>query len=566
MAVAGILGGHRVIDDSIPAGKLKSAARLEVLRDCLFIRPYFLNNVTAPTDGTSTCVVTIATAASANTLSNGIVVAANETTKHKANVGLLDVNGDPLIGPNGRPLYGRVTSVAANGANWDYTITIHDTADQTTAAPAAVNWTVGLPNAIGIVELPNRKDLTQMADTEFRDRFAGLATNERDQESLNDITELFLKTGITEGVTNTYATTWYVANGDDLMTAIEKLDAAIKSVSNASDNAVLQSEMDATQTGAGLNANGTFTADGTTNYLTAATSLKDATRLLDLQVKSVQDELNTTQTGAGLSATGTYAADATTNYLTAATSLKDADKKLDTQLKAAMDEINAIETGAGLSATGTYTADGTTTYLTAATSLKDADKKLDTAIAGVQTELNTSQASVGLNTDGSYTAPAGTNYLGSATTVKAGLVALDTKVKAVQDEVDAIETGAGLGTGGTYTADGTTNYLTAATSLKGADKLLDTQVKSVADRTTTLETYKTSEGIEAGNITPTGTIDGTNRTFTLPNTPKAGSLVITAYGATLTETLHYTIAGATITYVDGYQPQPGEWHRASYRY
>jgi len=42
-----------------------------------------------------------------------------------------------------------------------------------------------------------------------------------------------------------------------------------------------QAEMDATQSGAGLNANGTYTTDLSTNYLSTSTSLKQADGLLD---------------------------------------------------------------------------------------------------------------------------------------------------------------------------------------------------------------------------------------------------------------------------------------------
>lgn len=99
--------------------------------------------------------------------------------------------------------------------------------------------------------------------------------------------------------------------------------------------------------------------------------------------QELHTEIDAIETGAGLNATGTYTADSTTNYLTQATSLKDADKKLDTQIKAVADEVNAVETGAGLGADGTYTANTDTNYLKAASSLKDADEKLDAAIKGV---------------------------------------------------------------------------------------------------------------------------------------------------------------------------------------
>ena len=108
----------------------------------------------------------------------------------------------------------------------------------------------------------------------------------------------------------------------------------------------MQSEIDTSQTGAGLESDGQYVADGSTNYITTATSLKNADKLLDTQVKvntdavtSAQSELDVTQTGAGLEESGGYLADGTTSYLTTATSLKNADKLLDTQVKANTDNL-----------------------------------------------------------------------------------------------------------------------------------------------------------------------------------------------------------------------------------
>ncbi len=56
---------------------------------------------------------------------------------------------------------------------------------------------------------------------------------------------------------------------------------------------------------------------------------------------------------------------------------------------------------------------------------------------------------------------------------------------------------------------------------------------------------------------PSGAIDGTNVTFTLPFTPVVGSLVMLNYnGVTLVPGLGYTISGNTITMAIA--PQPGD--------
>lgn len=56
----------------------------------------------------------------------------------------------------------------------------------------------------------------------------------------------------------------------------------------------------------------------------------------------IQSELNATQVGGGLDTDGGYTADATTNYLTVATDLKDADKKLDAQIQSNSSSISTL--------------------------------------------------------------------------------------------------------------------------------------------------------------------------------------------------------------------------------
>ncbi len=70
-----------------------------------------------------------------------------------------------------------------------------------------------------------------------------------------------------------------------------------------------------------------------------------------------------------------------------------------------------------------------------------------------------------------------------------------------------------------------------------------------------------------GNETPSGTIDGANLTFTLENMPNpTDSLVLTKQGQQLYVGVGFTLIGNVIQYTAGYQPIPGETHRASYRY
>ena len=68
------------------------------------------------------------------------------------------------------------------------------------------------------------------------------------------------------------------------------LHAATKAyVDTASDTSALQSELDATQSGAGLGANGAYTANSSANYISSVTTLQAADNALDTQLKTVAD-------------------------------------------------------------------------------------------------------------------------------------------------------------------------------------------------------------------------------------------------------------------------------------
>ena len=251
--------------------------------------------------------------------------------------------------------------------------------------------------------------------------------------------------------------------------------------------AEVQVEIDDIETGAGLETDGSYLADNTTNYLTAATSLKNADFLLDSAVQGVQNELDSTQNGAGLGSSGTYSADSGTNYLTTATSLKNADATLDGQLKTTNDNLSA--------------------EITART---NADVTINTAITNLQSELDVTQTGSGLATDGTFSANSSTNYLTAATSLKDADERLDTALNSLQSEVNATQTGAGLGTNGAYTANSASNYITGATDLTDADDLLDAQIKTTTDSITTK--------VSKSGDTMSGNLDmGNNRIISVAN-------------------------------------------------
>lgn len=102
----------------------------------------------------------------------------------------------------------------------------------------------------------------------------------------------------------TYSSHDFLVDGDSLQTAAGKLDqaagdnaAAISAEITARANAdsAMQSEIDATQAGSGLSASGSYSANGSANYIAGATSLKNADNLLDAQLKLVSDDVEALQ-------------------------------------------------------------------------------------------------------------------------------------------------------------------------------------------------------------------------------------------------------------------------------
>lgn len=140
----------------------------------------------------------------------------------------------------------------------------------------------------------------------------------------------------------------------------------------------------------------------TINTVNAAYAAADAVIAADLanvatNVSAIQAELDATQTGAGLAANGSYVANASSNYLASATSLKDADDKLDAAVKAlsadlsnlSQDQIQSANTLYSVkttnSAVETYGDKGgvKTLFMNAVTgAAQDSTITLSTAVAG----------------------------------------------------------------------------------------------------------------------------------------------------------------------------------------
>jgi hypothetical protein len=114
-----------------------------------------------------------------------------------------------------------------------------------------------------------------------------------------------------------------------------------------------QAELDASQVAAGINDDGTYSPVVGANYISSATSIKSATQILDTQVKTNADATVTVDTnsmtrddaielGAGLNTNGTYQPLASSNYISGATSIHNATNLLDAQAKVIADRAEQI--------------------------------------------------------------------------------------------------------------------------------------------------------------------------------------------------------------------------------
>lgn len=316
---------------------------------------------------------------------------------------------------------------------------------------------------------------------------------------------LFLTEDGTTDSTNTDAEIGIKLDGGTL-----SLSASGLRLSDATNNTLsgLQTELDNTQGGAGLGTGGSYSADGTADYINTATSLFNADQLLDDQLKTVTDnlatettnrtnadsalqsELDATQAASGLSAAGAYTPPAS-NYLSGSTTIVGGMSQLDTAIKANEDDI-AQEVSDRAAAVSAET-----------TARSNADSALQTEIDNIETAMGAVIAN-----DGTYTAFAGTNYIDGNANVSADLTDLDAAIKAVSDalddatggsgtslatlqtEVDAIETALGgvLTATGTYGPFSGTNYIDGNSDLAEDLTDLDTQVKANADNISSNDT------------------------------------------------------------------------------
>lgn len=107
----------------------------------------------------------------------------------------------------------------------------------------------------------------------------------------------------------------------------------------------------------------------------------------------------------------------------------------------------------------------------------------------------------------------------------------------------------------------TTNVSTLTTSLNSLTNTVNGLVSTVNALSSV-----TSTAVYVDAQTPSGTINGTNTTFTLPSTPSpVGSLALYRNGLLQMVGVDYSLSGAVITFLSGSTPQSGDVLQAYYR-
>ena len=152
----------------------------------------------------------------------------------------------------------------------------------------------------------------------------------------------------------------YINDATTVVGAIDSLDDSLKAEETAriaKDNS-LQTELDNSQSGVGLAADGSYIKVTNSNYINASTTVVSAIDLLDKALKaeetariakdnSLQTELDNSQSGVGLAADGSYIKRTDSNYINDATTVVGAIDSLDEQAKINADAIDAIESFIG---------------------------------------------------------------------------------------------------------------------------------------------------------------------------------------------------------------------------
>ena len=186
--------------------------------------------------------------------------------------------------------------------------------------------------------------------------------------------------------------------------------------------------------------------------------------------QAIQDELDNTQTGAGLAADGSYVHDHPTHYIDEVNSLAEADHALDASLFELSGATADIASGLQ-----SQLDDEIERAQAAEQTLQDNINTEQARAEGVESTL---QEEIDNERTRAITAEGGLN-----TAINNERTRAEGVEQAIQDELDNTQTGAGLAADGSYVHDHPTHYIDEVNSLAEADHALDTAVFELSGAT-----------------------------------------------------------------------------------
>jgi hypothetical protein len=279
-----------------------------------------------------------------------------------------------------------------------------------------------------------------------------------------------------------------VDNNNDKLS--DDLQTEIQNRTNA--DATILNELDKTQNGAGLQDDGTYKADSLTNYIGSASSLFDADKKLDKQIKTNNDKINDVdnrltnveaQVNGKIGDLNNLTTDAKDNLVNA---INEVDGHIDQEVQDRIDAINTLQQA-----------------------LNDETKNREDSDNSIQSELDNTQKGAGLNDDGSYVADVNTNFIKDATSLFDADKKLDNKLKSTIDDLASIESGKGS------ELVGYEGYSESDDNIKNPTLILEAQnVKNTIDEIASKINHKFNE-IDTSFVKHETTDDEKSDTYTI---------------------------------------------------
>ena len=169
--------------------------------------------------------------------------------------------------------------------------------------------------------------------------------------------------------------------------------AYVDSVSSTA--AGLQTELDATQAGAGLGANGAYSANGSTNYISSVASLKAADEALDAQLKTVADAVASNDSDISTLQSNVSSNDSDIATLQSNVSSNDSDiSSLQSDVSAAQSDITTLQSNVSSNDSDISSLQSSVSANTSAISSNDSDiSALQTKVGSLATDGNSASFS-----------------------------------------------------------------------------------------------------------------------------------------------------------------------------